>query len=41
MKAEVGERLETMEKNPGPRMGGRGKATENRKASGNEIGGGG
>ena len=32
VEAEVGERLETVEKNPGPRSGGRGKAAENRRA---------
>ena len=32
VEAEVGERLETVEKNPGPRRGGRGKAAENRRA---------
>ena len=32
MGAEIGERLETVEKNPGPRRGGRGKTAENRRA---------
>ena len=32
MEAGIGERLETVEKNPGPRMGGRGKTAENRRA---------